>query len=90
MVDSGTAVGFTGATIETALAISQTNEIFQMVQIILAIISFVITILYTIYRWYKNATSEDSDGGKKITKNEVKDLIDDVKKEVEDNDRDKR
>ena len=91
MVDSATGVGITGTSIEAVLAATQTNEILQAVQIVLAIISFLVTIIYTVWKWYKNATREDSDGGKKITKDEVSDLIKDVKeikKETED-DRDK-
>ena len=88
MVDSATGVGITGTSIEAVLAATQTNEILQAIQIVLAIISFLITIIYTFWKWYKNATREDSDGGKKITKDEVSDLIKDVKKETED-DRDK-
>lgn len=89
MVDSATGVGITGTSIEAILAATQTNEILQAVQIVLAIISFLVTIIYTFWRWYKNATKEDSDGGKKITKDEVKDLIQDVKKEVDKDDNDK-
>ena len=88
MVDSGTYVGAGGTIFEAVLAASQSNEILQAIQIILAIISFIITILYTIWKWYENATKDDSDGGKKITKKEINELVDDVKKEVEKNDRD--
>ena len=90
MVDSGTYVGAGGTVVEAVLAASQSNEILQAIQIILAIISFVITILYTIWKWYENATNDKSDGGKKITKDEVDDLfkkIEDVTKENEDNDK---
>ena len=48
MVDSGTYVGAGGTIFEAVLAASQSNEILQAIQIILAIISFIITILYTI------------------------------------------
>ena len=88
MVDSGTYVGAGGTIFEAVLAASQTNEIMQTIQIVLAIISFIITILYTIWKWYDNATKDDSDGDKKITKKEINELVDDVKKEVEKNDRD--
>ena len=89
MIDSGTGVGLTGTGIEAILAATQTNEILQVVQIVLAIISFLVTIIYTFWKWYKNATREDSDGGKKITKNEVSDLIKDIKKETDKDDKNK-
>lgn len=85
MVDSGTYVGAGGTVIEAVLAASQSNEILQAIQIILSIITFVLTILYTIWRWYKNATDENSDGGKKITKKEVDELVNDVKEKVDEN-----
>ena len=89
MMDSATGVGITGTSIEAILAATQTNEILQAVQIVLAIISFLVTIIYTFWKWYKNATREDSDGGKKITKDEVSDLIQDIKKETDKDDNDK-
>ena len=85
MVDSGTYVGAGGTVIEAVLAASQSNEILQAIQIILSIITFVLTILYTIWRWYKNAIDDNSDGGKKITKKEIDELIDDVKEKVDEN-----
>ena len=47
MVDSATGVGITGTSIEAILAATQTNEILQAIQIVLAIISFLVTIIYT-------------------------------------------
>lgn len=85
MVDSGTYVGAGGTVVEAVLAASQSNEILQAIQIILAIISFVITILYTIWKWYENATNDKSDGGKKITKKEIDELVNDVKEKVDEN-----
>lgn len=85
MVDSGTYVGAGGTVIEAVLAASQSNEILQAIQIILSIITFVLTILYTIWRWYKNAVDENSDGGKKITKKEIDELVDEVKDKVDEN-----
>lgn len=85
MVDSGTYVGAGGTVVEAVLAASQSNEILQAIQIILAIISFIITILYTIWKWYENATNDKSDGGKKITKKEIDELVNDVKEKVDEN-----
>ena len=81
MVDSTTGVGIGGTALESVLAVAQTNEILQTIQIILAIITFLVTIGYTIWKWYKNAKKDG-----KITKDEVEDLVDDIKKEVDKND----
>lgn len=84
MVDKTEVVGYSGTVFETVLAATQTNEILQAVQIILSIIAFIVTISYTIWKWYKKATDDDSDGGKNITKNEVNDLFEDLKDIKED------
>ena len=85
--DDVTVVGAGGTTLETVLAVSQVNEVMQAIQIGLAIITFLVTICYTIWKWYKRATDEDSDGGKNITKKEVDDLVEDIKKETDKYDR---
>ena len=86
--DEVIAAGSAGTAIETVLAVSQTNEVLRAIQIILSIITFLVTLAYTVWKWYQKATDENSDGGKKITKKEIDELVDDVKKEVEENDRD--
>ena len=88
--DEVIAAGSAGTAIETVLAVSQTNEILRAIQIILSIITFLVTLAYTIWKWYKKATDENSDGGKKITKDEVDDLfkqVEELNKENEDNDK---
>ena len=80
-------VGFVGTGVSTTLTILQANETFQTVQIVLSCICFVVTIAYTIWKWYKKATSKDSPGGEKVTKEEIDDLFnnlaDNLKKEEE-------
>lgn len=83
MGDNTEVVGFTGTAVETVLAVSQGNEVLQIVQIVLSIVTFVVTIAYTLWKWYKRATDDDSDGGKKITKKEVEELVDDLKDKKE-------
>lgn len=83
MVDGTTGVGVTGTAVETILAVSQANETLQAVQIVLACITFVVTIAYTIWKWYRNAKKDG-----KIDENEVNDLIEELKKEVDKHDRD--
>jgi len=74
--------GYLGSTLTAALAAVQTNEVFQIIEVILACISFALSIAYTIYKWYKRAKSEDSDGGSKVTKEEVDELIDDLHENI--------
>lgn len=57
----------------------QANETLQLIQFIASIIVSLLTILFIIWKWYKKA-KEDG----KIEPNEVEDLIDDIKDELED------
>ena len=50
MVDGTTGVGVIGTAVETILAVSQANETLQAIQIVLACITFVVTIAYTIWK----------------------------------------
>ena len=70
--------GYFGSIFTAAMSTIQTNEIFQIIEVVLASISFVVSIAYTVYKWYLKA---HEDG--KITKDEVKDLVDDVKDEID-------
>ena len=72
------------------------EEILSVLIGIIAILSGLVSIAYTIYKWYKNATEETSDGGKVITVNEVvtgikevvpmvekvKEVVEDVKESI--------
>ena len=85
ILDEVTAVGSAGTAIETVLAACQTNEVLKAIQIVLSIITFLVTLAYTVWKWYKNAKKDG-----KITKDEVDDLfkqIDDLNKENEENDK---
>lgn len=82
MIDKTEVVGYSGTAVETALAVTQANELLQVIQIVLSIIAFVVTISYTVYKWYKKVKDEDSDGGSNITKVEIEDLIHELKEEI--------
>lgn len=68
------AIGGTGSILSWVLTITQTNEIFALIQIIASTIVSIITIGYILYKWYKKA-SEDG----KITKDEVEELGNELK-----------
>lgn len=80
------AKGVIGSALTWALSIGQVNEIFSLVQIILASIVSVVTLAYIIFKWYKRVTSEDSDGGSKITKDEISELGKEIAKYKEEKD----
>ena len=86
----GEYTGYVSSSFTALLALIQTNEVFQIVEIILACISFLVSIAYTIYKWRLKAKDKESDGGEKITKKEVNDLIQDLQniKDGDDDDRD--
>ena len=72
----GIAIGGNG--VSYILALVQTNETMQIISFILSIITSIIIIAFKIWSWWRVA---HSDG--KITKEEVDDLIDDIKDDVE-------
>lgn len=62
------------ACITTAL---QSNEIFSYVSLALTTLSIVVSITFTIYRWYKVATDDG-----KIDKDEIDDLMKNINEGV--------
>ena len=72
------------AVLETMVTVSQTNEVFQTIQIIISALAGAVALAYTIWRWYRNAKIDG-----KITEDEVDDLFEQItKKENEDEHRD--
>lgn len=67
-------VCLSGNTISWVLTASQTKEVFEIVQIIVATIVSLLTAAYIVWKWYKKA-KEDG----KITADEVVDLVNQVK-----------
>ena len=61
------------------LVVLQTNETFQLVELIISIAVSVVLLAYRIWKWWKEA---NKDG--KITKEEIKDGIDIIVDGVED------
>lgn len=75
-----------GSGITWLTAIGQTNEIFQMIQIILASLVSLATLLFIIYKWWREASKDGQ-----ITHEEIDNLFDKIDEEVNKNgDNDKR
>lgn len=49
----------------------QTKEVFQIINLVLTAIAFIVSILYTIWKWYRRA-KEDG----KISEDEIDELVD--------------
>ena len=64
------------ACITTAI---QTNEIFSYVSLSLTVLSIVVSLAFTIYKWYKVATSDG-----KIDKEEIDDLMHNINDSIND------
>ena len=58
------------ATIQTICGVVQTTEVFQLISVILGTITGLLTLAYFIWRWWTKATED-----KKITKEEVDELL---------------
>ena len=69
----------TCAAIMTVAGITQVNELFQLIQVIVGVVSGIFAIAYTIYKWY---TKAKKDG--KITTEEIDELKDDLQNLMED------
>lgn len=65
--------------LSSILTISQTNEVFKAISLVLTILSVLVILARNIYDWYIKAKED-----KKIDKEEIKDLIDIVGDSVED------
>ena len=75
-------ISFIANGVTYVVALSQTNEVFQIVELVFAILTSVILLLYRLWKWYNEAKKDG-----KITKDEIKDGIniivngvDDIKK----------
>lgn len=66
---------FITETFSVIFTVIQSNEVFQLISLILTCIATTISILYTIIIWYKKA---NSDG--KITKEELNELKEELKR----------
>lgn len=69
-------IGTVFGTICTAL---QTEQVLKYISFALTILSTGVAIAFTVWKWWKNASADG-----KITKDEVDNLIDDVKDVVDD------
>ena len=66
-------VGYLGSSFGAVMTALQTNETLQIIQGVLSIIALVLTISYTIWKWYRKASQDG-----KITADEVDDLFEDL------------
>ena len=74
-----------GSSATIVLSFTQTKELLQIIQFIVGILCGLVTLAFTIYKWYNKAKRDG-----KITMDEVEELVDivsdgleDVEKEVE-------
>ena len=63
-------IGYSSSAATSLLSIAQTNEVFQLIQLIVSIAVSLLTTAYIVWKWYKNAKKDG-----KITPDEVEDLF---------------
>ena len=68
-----------GCGIATVFTAVQTQELFQIISLILTCIATLTTIGYNIYKWYKNAMKDG-----KLDKNEIEEGIDIIEQGAKD------
>lgn len=71
-------LGYLCTGVSALLTVLQDNAIYQIVNMILVILSLLINIIYTIYKWYKQASQDG-----RIDIDEVGNLLDGVKNELD-------
>lgn len=76
-------VGYAGSSVSAIFTITQTNEVFQTVQLILSILAVSVTIAYTVWKWWKNAKKDG-----KITIDEVENLFNNLKENIKEDEED--
>lgn len=69
----------TGTAVCLTNTATQTNQTMQTINLIITIVVGVVTLAYTIFKWYRKA-KEDG----KITPDEIEDLVDEVTDVVSD------
>lgn len=65
-----TIIAGVSATIQTFCGVVQTTEVFQLISVIIGILTGLVTLAYFIWRWWTKAFED-----KKITKEEVNELL---------------
>ena len=63
------AVNATGLSIMGIATVAQTNEVFQLVQIIITSVSALVVLAFNVWKWYRKAKAD-----KKITDEEIDEL----------------
>lgn len=77
---------FGGNVLTYVLTALQTNEIFQIIELVLSIILTLVLITFKIWKWYKEAKADG-----KITADEIQkgiDILEEGKKEIDKHDKD--
>lgn len=69
------------AVLQTMVTVSQTNEVFQIIQIIISALAGAVALAYTIWRWYRNAKKDG-----KITEDEIDNLFEQITKKEDSDD----
>ena len=72
-------ISWTGTAFGTILTALQTDQVFQYISLGLTILSTLVAIAYTIWKWWKKAKSDGE-----VTPDEVNELVDDVKNIIDD------
>lgn len=65
--------------IAVGLGVAQINQVMQIIQLVFGIVATIISIAFSIYKWWKKASADG-----KITEEEIKDGIDIIKDHLDD------
>jgi len=74
----------TGITLSAICTVLQTDEVLQIIQLVLTIIATLVVMFFNIWKWYKSAkadgkiTADEIKAGLDIVSNAVDDIKDDI------------
>ena len=76
---------YLGCVFQAVLTVVQTNEIFQLISLILTIISLLVTLSFTIWKWYRKAMEDGKIDAKEVEEavKIITDGIEDIKDVVD-------
>lgn len=75
---SNNALSYITSILTTIFGLATANEITAVIYSILGLVSFLFSIAYTIYKWYKKSNSDNY-----ISADEMEELMEELKEEID-------
>ena len=86
-------IGYFSSILQATLGAINTNKLFQIITFALSVATALVTLIYNVWKWYKEAkkdgkiTIEEIEAGLNIVKDEVQKIEDSISKNEKENDK---